>query len=199
VVGDLLRERTMTIASRSRAPAGCCVAADRRAGSSDYVERGVVCYSNRSKTELAGWPEALIAEHGAVSEPVARRWPEGIRARAGTSIGVGVTGIAGLSGGSAEKPVGTVAVAVVVDGEARRAHVPVRGRARDGEVSGGAVGAEHDTVDGAAASRAAVSGPNVNSKSMRLFVGVGLVGRSAAGDRERAEADRGGAGAPRST
>jgi PncC family amidohydrolase len=83
------------------------------------VERGVVCYSNRAKTELAGVPETLIAEHGAVSEQVARAMAEGIRARAATNIGIGVTGIAGPGGGSPEKPVGTVAVAVIVDDEAR--------------------------------------------------------------------------------
>jgi len=85
----------------------------------DYVERGVVCYSNRSKTEMVDVPEAMIAEHGAVSEPVALAMAEGIRARAGTNIGIGVTGIAGPGGGSAEKPVGTVAIAAVVDGERR--------------------------------------------------------------------------------
>jgi PncC family amidohydrolase len=83
------------------------------------VERGVVCYSNRAKTELAGVPATLIAEHGAVSEQVARAMAEGIRARAATNIGIGVTGIAGPGGGSPEKPVGTVAVAVLVDEEAR--------------------------------------------------------------------------------
>ena len=84
-----------------------------------YVERGVVCYSNRAKSELAGVPEALIAEHGAVSEPVARAMAEGIRARAGTNIGIGVTGIAGPGGGTPQKPVGTVAMAVAVDEEVR--------------------------------------------------------------------------------
>jgi nicotinamide-nucleotide amidase len=120
VVGDLLRQHTLTIAVAESCTGG--LLASRLTdvpGSSDYVERGVVCYSNRSKTELAGVPAALIAEHGAVSEPVARAMAEGIRSRAGTNIGIGITGIAGPGGGTPEKPVGTVSVAVIVDDEAR--------------------------------------------------------------------------------
>jgi nicotinamide-nucleotide amidase len=120
VVGDLLRQHTLTIAVAESCTGG--LLASRLTdvpGSSDYVERGVVCYSNRSKTELAGVPSALIAEHGAVSEPVARAMAEGIRSRAGTNIGIGITGIAGPGGGTPEKPVGTVSVAVIVDDEAR--------------------------------------------------------------------------------
>jgi PncC family amidohydrolase len=88
-------------------------------GSSDYVDRGIVCYSNRVKSELLDVPDSLIKEHGAVSEPVARAMAEGIRARSGAQVGVGVTGIAGPGGGTAEKPVGTVAIAAVVDEHAR--------------------------------------------------------------------------------
>jgi PncC family amidohydrolase len=98
-------------------------------GSSAYVDRSVVCYSNRAKVELAGVPEATIAAHGAVSEPVARAMADGIRRRAGTSVGVGVTGIAGPGGGSPEKPVGTVAIAVAVGEEVRvRTYAFVGGR-----------------------------------------------------------------------
>jgi competence/damage-inducible protein CinA-like protein len=120
VVGDLLRQHTLTIAVAESCTGG--LLASRLTdvpGSSDYVERGVVCYSNRSKTELAGVPAALIAEHGAVSEPVARAMAEGIRSRAGTNIGIGITGIAGPGGGTPEKPVGTVSVAVISDDETR--------------------------------------------------------------------------------
>jgi nicotinamide-nucleotide amidase len=80
-------------------------------GSSDYVVANAVCYSNASKTAWLGVPEALIAAHGAVSEEVALAMADGIRARAETELGIGVTGIAGPSGGSDEKPVGTVAIA----------------------------------------------------------------------------------------
>jgi nicotinamide-nucleotide amidase len=120
VVGDLLRQHTLTIAVAESCTGG--LLASRLTdvpGSSDYVERGVVCYSNRSKTELADVPAALIAEHGAVSEAVARAMAEGIRSRAGTNIGIGITGIAGPGGGTAEKPVGTVSVAVIGDDESR--------------------------------------------------------------------------------
>ena len=120
VVGDLLRERKLTIAVAESCTGGLLTSRLTDVpGSSEYVERGVVCYSNRAKTELAGVPEALIAEHGAVSEPVARAMAEGIRSRAGTNIGIGVTGIAGPGGGTPQKPVGTVAVAVAVDEEVR--------------------------------------------------------------------------------
>ena len=116
VVGDMLRERGMTIAVAESCSGG--LLASRLTdvpGSSDYVERGVVCYSNRAKTELAGVPESLIAEHGAVSEPVAEAMATGIRQRARASVGIGITGIAGPGGGSPEKPVGTVAIAVAAD------------------------------------------------------------------------------------
>jgi nicotinamide-nucleotide amidase len=120
VVGDLLRDRKLTIAVAESCTGGLLTSRLTDVpGSSEYLERGVVCYSNRAKTELAGVPEALIAEHGAVSEPVARAMAEGIRSRAGTAIGIGVTGIAGPGGGTPQKPVGTVAIAVAVDEEVR--------------------------------------------------------------------------------
>ena len=120
VVGDLLRERKLTIAVAESCTGGLLTSRLTDVpGSSEYVERGVVCYSNRAKSELADVPEALIAEHGAVSEPVARAMAEGIRSRAGTNIGVGITGIAGPGGGTPQKPVGTVAVAVAADDEVR--------------------------------------------------------------------------------
>ncbi|MBI3400017.1 MAG: competence/damage-inducible protein A [Acidobacteria bacterium] len=120
VVGALLRERGMTIAMAESCTGG--LLASRLTdvpGSSGYVERGVVCYSNRAKTDLAGVPESLIAEHGAVSEPVARAMADGIRTRSGANVGVGITGIAGPGGGTPQKPVGTVAVAVIVEAETR--------------------------------------------------------------------------------
>jgi nicotinamide-nucleotide amidase len=114
VIGDLLRERQMTIAVAESCTGGLLASRITDvAGSSDYFDRGVVCYSNAAKTEWLGVPEALIAEHGAVSEPVAEAMADGVRARSGASVGVGITGIAGPGGGTPQKPVGTVAIAVV--------------------------------------------------------------------------------------
>lgn len=79
-------------------------------GSSAYLDRGVVCYSNRAKTELLGVPEGLIARHGAVSAPVAAAMAKGIRVTSKASVGLSVTGIAGPGGGTDKKPVGLVYV-----------------------------------------------------------------------------------------
>jgi nicotinamide-nucleotide amidase len=75
-------------------------------GSSRYFIGGAVVYSNELKTQLADVPADLIDVYGAVSEQVARALAEGIRKKCGTSLGLGVTGVAGPTGGTAEKPVG---------------------------------------------------------------------------------------------
>jgi nicotinamide-nucleotide amidase len=85
-------------------------------GSSSQVLGGIIAYDNRIKVEQLGVAPSLVAEHGAVSEPVARAMASGVRERFGADVGVGITGIAGPGGGSAEKPVGTVWVAVDVAG-----------------------------------------------------------------------------------
>jgi nicotinamide-nucleotide amidase len=113
VVGDLLRARGWWVAFAESCTGG--LATSRMTdvpGSSEYVERSIVAYSNRAKIELLDVPEPLIAEHGAVSEPVALAMAAGIRRRAGVNVGVGITGIAGPGGGSEQKPVGTVCIAV---------------------------------------------------------------------------------------
>ena len=81
-------------------------------GSSRYFLSGLICYSNESKIELAGIPPLLLEMQGAVSAEVARGLAEAIRARAGATVGVGITGVAGPTGGSGGKPVGTVHIAV---------------------------------------------------------------------------------------
>jgi nicotinamide-nucleotide amidase len=114
VVGRQLKERKLMVAAAESCSGGLLSSRLTDVpGSSEYVEAGVVCYSNRSKVRWVGVPEALITEHGAVSEPVARAMASGIRERAGVSVGIGITGIAGPGGGTPEKPVGTVAIAVV--------------------------------------------------------------------------------------
>ena len=77
-------------------------------GSSEIYDRGVVTYSNQAKADLLGVPQALLDQHGAVSEPVARAMAAGALERLGADIAVSVTGIAGPGGGSSEKPVGLV-------------------------------------------------------------------------------------------
>ncbi|MEE8608130.1 MAG: nicotinamide-nucleotide amidohydrolase family protein, partial [Nitrospiraceae bacterium] len=84
-------------------------------GSSAYLDRVVVCYSDQAKTELLDVPAELLARYGAVSEEVARAMASGIRARSQASIGVSVTGIAGPGGGTAQKPVGLVFVGLDSD------------------------------------------------------------------------------------
>ncbi len=81
------------------------------AGSSDVVDRGFVTYSNEAKNAMLGVPLAMIEEHGAVSEPVARAMAEGALAQSEAELSVAVTGVAGPGGGTAEKPVGLVHLA----------------------------------------------------------------------------------------
>ena len=81
-------------------------------GSSDVLDRGFVTYSNAAKVQMLGVPEALIAAHGAVSEPVARAMAGGALKVSGAGVAVSITGVAGPGGGSADKPVGLVHFAV---------------------------------------------------------------------------------------
>lgn len=121
VVGHLLRARKQTISVAESCTGG--LVSSRLTdvpGSSDYFLAGIVAYSNEAKTALLGVPAALIEQHGAVSEPVAVAMAEGARERNRATIGVGVTGIAGPGGGSAAKPVGTVAIATVAEGHPAR-------------------------------------------------------------------------------
>jgi nicotinamide-nucleotide amidase len=82
------------------------------AGSSDVLDRGFVTYSNAAKEDLLGVPAGMLADHGAVSEPVARAMAEGALARSRATVAVAITGIAGPGGGSAAKPVGLVHLAL---------------------------------------------------------------------------------------
>lgn len=124
VVGERLAERGWRIAVGESCTGG--LLAKRLtdvAGSSRYVDRAFVTYSNLSKFESLGVSEADLAVHGAVSAPIAEQMARGARERAHTQVGVGITGIAGPEGGSEQKPVGTVFIAVSSElGEAVRVH-----------------------------------------------------------------------------
>ena len=86
-------------------------------GSSQWFERGFVTYSNEAKAEMLGVPTGLIEQHGAVSEPVARAMADGALAHSRAQVSLAVTGVAGPTGGSDAKPVGTVWFAWCVGGE----------------------------------------------------------------------------------
>jgi nicotinamide-nucleotide amidase len=117
VVGAMLADRGLTISAAESCTGGLILSRLTDVpGSSRYVIGGAVAYSNEAKTELASVPPALIAEHGAVSEAVAVALADGIRARTGSSVALGVTGIAGPGGGTQQKPVGTVAIALTAGG-----------------------------------------------------------------------------------
>lgn len=119
IVGELLTERHLTIATAESCTGGLLMSRLTDVPrSSNYVDRGVICYSNQAKVEMLGVPQKLIDRHGAVSEPVALAMAGGVRTLARTNAGVGITGIAGPGGGSAEKPVGMVCIAVIGDGPA---------------------------------------------------------------------------------
>jgi nicotinamide-nucleotide amidase len=117
VVGKLLRERAATLALAESCTGG--LIASRLTdvpGSSDYVERGVVAYSVPAKQQLLAVSPELVRAHGVVSLEVAKAMAEGIRRQAGTTFGLATTGIAGPTGGTPERPVGSVCVALAWEG-----------------------------------------------------------------------------------
>jgi len=117
VLGRILTERGETVATAESCTGGLLASRITDvAGSSAYFMGGAVCYTAAAKTALAGVDPALIAEHGEVSEPVAIALARGARERFSTTYGIGVTGIAGPGGGTEDKPVGTVHIAVAGPG-----------------------------------------------------------------------------------
>lgn len=114
------RARGFTLATAESCTGGLIAALITSiAGSSDVFTHGFVTYANTAKTSMIQVSDALIVQHGAVSEPVARAMAEGALAAANASIAVSVTGIAGPGGGSAEKPVGLVHIACAAHGQTR--------------------------------------------------------------------------------
>ncbi len=113
IVAALLTDRGLTLSVAESCTGGLITGRLTDVpGSSVFLERGVVTYSNTSKVELLGVPASVIEEHGAVSEETAVLMAEGAKRTAGTDIGLATTGIAGPTGGTEEKPVGTVFIAL---------------------------------------------------------------------------------------
>jgi nicotinamide-nucleotide amidase len=120
VVGALLSQRGETLAVAESCTGGLLGSRITDvAGSSSYFLGGAICYTGEAKIAMTDVDPELIREHGQVSEPVAHALASGIRARFGATWGVGITGIAGPGGGTPEKPVGTVHIAVAGPGVAK--------------------------------------------------------------------------------
>ncbi|MBA2390527.1 MAG: competence/damage-inducible protein A [Geodermatophilaceae bacterium] len=119
IVADALRTQNLTIATAESCTGGLLAGRlTDRAGSSKWVQGGLVVYSNQAKRDLAGVPADLLERVGAVSAEVAEALAEGACCRLGADVGVGITGVAGPGGGSPDKPVGLVHLCVV--GRSRR-------------------------------------------------------------------------------
>lgn len=112
-IHNALIKKRLTVAVAESCTGGLvCRLLTELSGSSKFLLMGVVAYSNLAKEKILGVPPALIARNGAVSKKVAARMAENVRAIAGADIGIGITGIAGPTGGTKSKPVGTVCIAV---------------------------------------------------------------------------------------
>ena len=117
VIGRLLREKAIKISIAESCTGGLIThRVTNIPGSSNYFERGVVCYSNKSKVEILNVPANLIKEYSSVSKEVAVAMAEGIRKIGRTDLGLAVTGIAGPTGGRDGKPIGLVYIALVTPG-----------------------------------------------------------------------------------
>jgi nicotinamide-nucleotide amidase len=122
-LGTLLAARGWRVVTAESCTGGLVAGAiTATAGSSGWFDEGYVTYANRAKARLLGVPEALLAQHGAVSEPVALAMAQGALAASGADLAVAITGVAGPAGGTADKPVGMVCFGWVGrNGASRRA------------------------------------------------------------------------------
>jgi nicotinamide-nucleotide amidase len=112
-ISNLLKEKHLTIATAESCTGGLIAhSLTNISGSSDYFDRGIVSYSNNAKVELLDVSQDILDKYGAVSEQVAKAMAEGVRIKSNTDIGIATTGITGPTGGTPEKPVGLVYIAV---------------------------------------------------------------------------------------
>ena len=112
LASELLRRRWQVCTAESCTGGLIAKTFTDQAGSSDWFERGFVTYSNEAKSEMLGVPASIIADYGAVSEPVAMAMASGALRHSRAELAIAVTGVAGPAGGSEDKPVGTVWIAV---------------------------------------------------------------------------------------
>lgn len=116
VVGHMLRDRKMTVAVAESCTGGLIASMFTDIpGSSEYFERGIVSYSNQAKQDLLGVSPEILRANGAVSREAAMAMAEGVKRISGASVAIATTGIAGPGGGTPEKPVGTVHMAIAAD------------------------------------------------------------------------------------
>lgn len=112
-VSDELKKHQVTVATAESCTGGLLAhTLTNVSGSSAYFDRGVITYSNTAKIEVLGVPENLLKKHGAVSSEVAVAMAQGIQQRASVDYGLATTGIAGPTGGTKEKPVGLIYIAI---------------------------------------------------------------------------------------
>ena len=112
-ISIILKEKSLKIATAESCTGGLISHTFTNiSGSSEYFDRGIVSYSNKAKIELLEVTEDVLDKYGAVSEQVAKAMAEGIRNRSNVNIGIATTGIAGPTGGTKEKPVGLVYIAI---------------------------------------------------------------------------------------
>ena len=112
-VSDELKKQKVTIATAESCTGGLLAhTLTNISGSSEYFDRGVVSYSNKSKQELLGVPNQVLTQYGAVSKEVAESMASGIREKAMVQYGLATTGVAGPTGGTKEKPVGLVFISI---------------------------------------------------------------------------------------
>ncbi|MHB8789860.1 MAG: CinA family nicotinamide mononucleotide deamidase-related protein [Desulfobulbaceae bacterium] len=132
VVGELLRHRGLRLSVAESCTGGLLASkVTEVAGSSQWFVGGVIAYSNELKERLLGVNPRLLAEFEAVSAPVVRAMADGVQAQTGSEVSIAVTGIAGPSGGTPEKPVGTVYFGLRVNGEGTEYHRTFDGSRRD--------------------------------------------------------------------